>query len=94
MEFFIFILPYRIFQVKYCNRVLKKYFFEISQKRLKFFNKKKINQNHGVLSTRKPYRVSIEKIIFYEILIILSKCLSARYSMLSNFVYAIAQKLV
>ena len=43
-------------------------------------------------STKNPQRVNTEKIIFYEILIILLKFLLV--STLSNFVYALAQKLV
>ena len=48
-------------------------------------------------STRKPYNVIIEKIIFYEILIILSNFVSrlVEYylSTLPNFVFALGKKL-
>ena len=74
--------------VKFCNRAWKKWlftsFFRNMSKSAQTVLIKKIGRNHGTSVYIKALKVNIEKIIFFEIIIVLSKCLLV--CALANFV--------
>ena len=97
IQYFKFFLLYHTGMVKYCNCAWKKYFFFASlfeniSNTAETILIKKIEQNHGVLVYKKVLMSEHRKIIFFEILIVLSKCLLVHTFQI--FVYALDQKLV
>ena len=60
--------------VKYCNRAWKKCFFGIFfrniSKTAETILIKKMGRNHGISVSKKTLKMNIEKIIFFEIIIV------------------------
>ena len=86
-----------LYHTGYCNRAWKKCFFFLLffrniSKTAETILIKKIERNHGISIYKKALISKHRKIIFYDIIIVLSKCLLV--CALPNFVDELAQKLV